>query len=106
MVREKFFEAKEFMVSNAKYAVACATVTAATLVPTMTSFAADASGDSGFLDSATVSVITDSVAKMTLTITAVVAICVPAAFSIMGLTVAAKYAIKYVKNMISKAAAS
>ena len=106
MVREKLQKVKDFAVTNARTAAASFTVTTCTLVPALTSYATETSTDAGFLDAQTVTVITDSVAKMAVTITAVVGICIPVAFTIMGLTVAAKYALRYVKNMLNRAAAA
>lgn len=77
--------------------------TALMMVPTMTSFASEAGGGSNLLSAEVLSAITNGFSSMVITATAVIVMGITAGVSIIGLSSAAKYALKQLKGVLSKA---
>lgn len=75
-----------------------------TMVPAMTSLASESGSASGALDGEVWTAITDAFGKLAVVAAQVVAISVVSATGIVVMTTGAKYALKQIKGLLSKAA--
>ncbi|MEY8357323.1 hypothetical protein AALB39_28825 [Lachnospiraceae bacterium 54-53] len=101
MLKAKLKKGYENVREHARTVAVAAGTASALAVPTVVSFAADSG--TNFLDSDTMTLITSAMSNLVVTVTAVVAIAIPAGMTIIGLTTAADYAMKKIKGVLRKA---
>lgn len=91
-------------VSAMRAGVASGMTTLAVVAPSVNAYASDASGGSNLLDGEVLAAITNGFSSLAITATAVVSMAVIAGVSVIGLSAAAKYAMKKFKGVLSQAA--
>lgn len=93
-------------VSAMRAGVASGVTTLAVVAPPVSAYAADAgaSGGSNLLDGEVLAAITNGFSSLAITATAVVSMAVVAGVSVIGLSAAARYAMKKFKGVLSQAA--
>lgn len=93
-------------VSAVRAGVASGITTLAVIAPAVNAYAAegDVSGGSSLLEGEVLAAITNGFSSLAITATAVVSMAVVAGVSVIGLSAAAKYAMKKFKGVLSSAA--
>ena len=92
------------MYKRQRYAVGAAVTTGMMVIPTVVSYAEEPTGSSGLLEGEVLTAITNGFNSLAVTATQVMAIAVVTGVSVIGMSAAAKYAMKKIKGTLSQAA--
>lgn len=90
--------------TTARVAIGTAVTSRMLMCPTLIAFAEEPAGGSNLLDGEVMTVITSGFSSLAATATQVLAVAVVTGISVIGMTAAAKYAMKKIKGTLNSAA--